>query len=56
MLTKSWLKEAEAAEINDPNAMALASVDRYGMPNVRTVLLKHIETNSFDFYTNYESA
>ena len=55
-LAKSWLKEAEAAEINDPNAMALASVDHFGMPNVRTVLLKDIEANSFVFYTNYESA
>ncbi len=55
-LAKSWLKEAEAAEINDPNAMALASVDRFGMPNVRTVLLKDIQANSFVFYTNYESA
>ena len=55
-LAKSWLKEAEAAEINDPNAMALASVDRFGRPNVRTVWLKDIEANSFVFYTNYESA
>ena len=54
-LAKSWLKEAEAAEINDPNAMALASVDRFGMPNVRTVLLKDIQANSFVFYTNYTS-
>ena len=51
-----WLKAAEAAEPNDPNAMALASVDTDGMPNVRTVLLKGFDRNGFVFYTNYESA
>ena len=55
-LFKKWFAEAEKTEINDPNAMALASVDRFGMPNVRTVLLKDIQANSFVFYTNYESA
>jgi pyridoxamine 5'-phosphate oxidase len=60
-LAQSWLAEAEAAEINDPNAIALASVDEAGMPNVRMVLLKEIEADgagqgAFVFYTNYESA
>lgn len=59
-LAKSWLAEAEASEPNDPNAMALATVDKTGLPNVRMVLLKEIEDNpqkgGFVFYTNYESA
>lgn len=51
----SWLAEAEASEINDPNAIALATVDSDGLPNVRMVLLKEIEANAFVFYTNYGS-
>jgi pyridoxamine 5'-phosphate oxidase len=51
-----WLKAAEAAEPNDPNAMSLATVDGDGMPNVRTVLLKGYDERGFVFYTNYESA
>jgi pyridoxamine 5'-phosphate oxidase len=51
----TWLKEAEGAEINDPNALALATVDADGMPNVRMVLLKGFDLNGFVFYTNYES-
>jgi pyridoxamine 5'-phosphate oxidase len=50
-----WLREAQVAELNDANAMALASVDEAGMPNVRMVLLKDIEPDAFVFYTNYES-
>lgn len=50
-----WLGDAEKAEINDPNAMALATVDEAGMPNVRMVLLKHADADGFVFYTNYES-
>ncbi|PTX55931.1 pyridoxamine 5'-phosphate oxidase [Litoreibacter ponti] len=53
-LTRAWLKEAEAREPNDPNAIALATVDPQGMPNVRMVLLKDIEDDAFVFYTNYE--
>ncbi|SEW14566.1 Pyridoxamine 5'-phosphate oxidase [Cognatiyoonia koreensis] len=53
-LAQSWLQEAEASEINDPNAIALATVDADGLPNVRMVLLKEIEANAFVFYTNYE--
>ena len=54
-IAKKWLKEAEKTEINDANAMALASVDQEGVPNVRMVLLKEIESNAFVFYTNYDS-
>ena len=55
-ISKRWLAEAEKTEINDPNAMALASVDPNGMPNVRMVLLKEIEDTCFVFYTNFQSA
>lgn len=54
-LARSWLAEAEASEINDPNAIALATVDAEGLPNVRMVLLKEIEDAAFVFYTNYTS-
>ncbi|RCL00895.1 MAG: pyridoxamine 5'-phosphate oxidase [Candidatus Tokpelaia sp. JSC189] len=50
-----WFKDAETQEINDPNAMSLATVDETGMPNVRMVLLKGFSQNGFIFYTNYES-
>ena len=51
----TWLKDAEASEPNDPNALALATVDADGMPNVRMVLLKGFDQDGFVFYTNYES-
>ncbi|WP_170570522.1 pyridoxamine 5'-phosphate oxidase [Ruegeria atlantica] len=51
-----WLAEANDSEPNDPNAIALATVDPDGLPNVRMVLLKEIEPAAFVFYTNYESA
>jgi pyridoxamine 5'-phosphate oxidase len=54
-IAKAWLAEAEATEINDPNAIALSTVDESGMPNARMVLLKDIEPASFVFYTNYGS-
>ncbi|SEN62342.1 pyridoxamine 5'-phosphate oxidase [Palleronia pelagia] len=54
-LFRDWLTEAEASEPNDSNAIALASVDADGMPNVRIVLLKEIEEDGFVFYTNYDS-
>ena len=50
-----WFSEAEASELNDPNAMALSSVDSTGMPNVRMVLLKGHDERGFVFYTNLES-
>ncbi len=55
-LARDWLGHAEASEINDPNAIALATVDADGLPNVRMVLLKEIEAAAFVFYTNYGSA
>ena len=55
-LARTWLGEAEKTEINDPNAMALSTVDAQGMPNARVVLLKAIEDDGFVFYTNYTSA
>lgn len=54
-IAKGWLAEAEPKEINDPNAIALATVDSSGMPNARMVLLKDIEPQAFVFYTNYGS-
>jgi len=54
-LARDWLAEAEPVEPNDPNAIALATVDATGMPNVRMVLLKEIEAEAFVFYTNYGS-
>ena len=56
VIAQRWLAEAEAAEINDPNAIALSTVDADGMPNARMVLLKDIEPDAFVFYTNYGSA
>jgi pyridoxamine 5'-phosphate oxidase len=50
-----WLKEAEASEPNDANAMALATADDEGLPNVRMVLLKGFDERGFVFYTNFES-
>lgn len=50
-----WLEEATATEPNDPNAMALSSVDSTGMPNVRVVLLKDWDDRGFVFYTNMNS-
>ncbi|MCG7622632.1 pyridoxamine 5'-phosphate oxidase [Epibacterium sp. Ofav1-8] len=55
-IARRWLAEAETTEPNDPNAIALATVDANGMPNSRMVLLKEIESSAFVFYTNYESA
>ena len=55
-LAKSWLAEAEQTEPNDPNAIALSTVDADGLPNARMVLLKDIEADAFVFYTNYDSA
>ena len=54
-IAQRWLTEAEAREPNDPNAIALSTVDSQGLPNARMVLLKEIEPDAFVFYTNYES-
>ena len=55
-LFEDWMAEAEKSEPVDPNAMALATVDRHGLPNVRMVLLKAYGPDGFVFYTNSESA
>ena len=54
-IAQGWMAEAEPVEPNDPNAIALATVDSAGLPNVRMVLLKEIEPAAFVFYTNYGS-
>ena len=55
VLFAEWIKDAEKSEPNDPNAMALSTVDEEGLPNVRMVLLKDFDEKGFVFYTNYES-
>lgn len=51
-----WFAEAKLSEPNDPNAMALATVDASGLPDVRMVLMKDVGHAGFTFYTNLESA
>ena len=55
-LFAAWMEEAGRSEPNDPNAMALATVDASGLPDVRMVLLKGLDQRGFVFYTNTESA
>ena len=55
-IARGWLDAAVPLEANDPNAIALSTVDADGLPNARMVLLKEIEPDAFIFYTNYESA
>jgi pyridoxamine 5'-phosphate oxidase len=55
-LFRLWLAEAEKTEPNDPEAMALATVDGEGLPNIRMILLKGADEGGFVFYTNCESA
>ncbi|MBZ9654211.1 pyridoxamine 5'-phosphate oxidase [Phyllobacterium lublinensis] len=50
-----WLADATKTEPNDPNAVALATVDSDGLPDVRMVLLKGFDSQGFVFYTNFES-
>ena len=50
-----WFEEAVRREPSDPNAMALATVDAEGVPNVRMVLLKGVDERGFVFYTNRDS-
>ena len=52
---RRWLEEARETEINDPDAIALATVDKKGLPNVRMVLLRIIEDDAFIFFSNYGS-
>lgn len=55
-LFEAWMADATRSEPNDPNAMALATVDETGLPDVRMVLLKGADRSGFVFYTNLESA
>ncbi|MEQ8298334.1 MAG: pyridoxamine 5'-phosphate oxidase [Nitratireductor sp.] len=55
-LFADWLADAEKSEPNDPTAVALATVDKDGLPDVRMVLLKGFDRDGFVFYTNLESA
>lgn len=50
-----WLQLAEKSEPNDPTAMALATVDSSGLPNVRMVLMRRFDDDGIVFFTNYES-
>lgn len=55
-LFETWFHDAQDSEVNDPNAVALATVDQHGLPNIRIVLLKDFDAEGFVFYTNLESA
>ncbi len=55
-LFQLWLEEAAAAEVNDPEAMTLATVDEDGLPDARMVLCKGADARGIVFYTNAESA
>lgn len=54
-LFQAWLAEASKTEINDPEAMALATCTKEGLPSLRMVLLKGVDKEGFRFYTNMES-
>ena len=54
-LFEEWFTAAQESEPNDPHAMALASVDADGMPDVRMVLLNQRDARGFCFFTNFES-
>tara|TARA_B100001121_G_scaffold305037_1_gene321561 strand:+ start:11 stop:637 length:627 start_codon:yes stop_codon:yes gene_type:complete len=54
-LFEEWFNEAKKKEINDPNALALATASKTGLPSVRMVLLKGFDKNGFVFYTNLNS-
>lgn len=51
----TWFNEALHSEVMEPNAMTLATATANGQPNARTVLLKHIDSRGFVFFTNYDS-
>ncbi len=54
-LFREWFNDAKKSEINDPNAVALGTVDYKGYPSVRMVLLKDYNDDGFIFYTNFNS-
>jgi pyridoxamine 5'-phosphate oxidase len=55
-LFQEWMLEAKKLELNDPDAIALATVSKEGKPNVRMVLLRYLEKDSFVFFSNYNSS
>lgn len=55
-LFANWYNEAKDKEINDPNAMSIATMNEDGYPNVRIVLMKDFNEKGITFYTNYNSA
>jgi pyridoxamine 5'-phosphate oxidase len=55
-LFRRWLQEAAAAGVNEPNGMALATVDDDGQPHCRILLLKTLDARGFTFFTNQQSA
>ena len=55
VLFKKWFEVAKKSEINDPNALSLATVSPEGVPSVRMVLLKGLSEKGFVFYTNFNS-
>ena len=54
-IIRTWMGEAKKTELNDHDAIALSTVDKNGMPNVRMVLLRYILEDSFVFFSNYNS-
>jgi pyridoxamine 5'-phosphate oxidase len=52
---ESWFEQALKAEVNEPNAMSVATVDRDGRPTSRIVLIKQYDARGFTWYTNYDS-
>jgi pyridoxamine 5'-phosphate oxidase len=52
---RKWFREIVAAEVTEPNAMVLATVDGSGQPSTRVVLLKAVDERGFSFFTNYDS-
>ena len=55
LLFENWFEEAKKSELNDPNALSLATSDNKGIPSVRMVLLKSFDDRGFVFYTNLNS-
>ncbi|MDR3509754.1 MAG: pyridoxamine 5'-phosphate oxidase [Caulobacteraceae bacterium] len=55
-LFAEWMEQAKTSEVNDPNGVAVATVDEDGLPDVRMVLLKDFDARGFTFYTNLQSA
>ena len=55
VLFKKWFADAEKSEINDPNALSVATSSTEGIPSVRMVLLKGLSDKGFVFYTNFNS-